>query len=392
MTSVPPQPATPPHQHPSRARLLRATRRASARQLLAIGQFRESLALTPTPSLRTAAIAGLQAALAVFFAIATTHLSPWPQLVGFPALGALAALFGRYATLKRRRHIVLTCGALLTLGVLLPSLASLAGASPAMLIGLLALLAGLATIAVSRWGLGGPGAVIFVFAVGAVLTPIHSWGEVFARTAGTAWGAALAWAICALTDPLRPAVASTLLKSPAPAPLKSQLIAAGRITIGAGLAAFLAHTAGWNYPAWAAIGATAVMQGTHLHITMNRALQRMAGTVIGACIVWTILAQHPPFWAIVAAIVAFQLITEVIIGFNYALGQITVTPMALLMTYLASPVVHSDMPVERVLDTIVGAALGIILALVFSSMDDRRHLVRRRLKFRALSWQQRNFL
>lgn len=107
---------------------------------------------------------------------------------------------------------------------------------------------------------------------------------------------------------------------------------------------------------------------------MNRSLQRMAGTVVGAFVVWAILAQHPTFWVLVAAIVLFQFFTEVVIGFNYALGQITVTPMALLMTYLASPAVSSNMPVERVLDTILGAALGIVFAVIFSSVDDRVHL------------------
>ena len=38
---------------------------------------------------------------------------------------------------------------------------------------------------------------------------------------------------------------------------------------------------------------------------------------------------------IVAFVAFFQYVTEVIIGYNYALGQVTVTPMALLMTYLA---------------------------------------------------------
>ncbi|HEY9573425.1 MAG TPA: FUSC family protein, partial [Pusillimonas sp.] len=137
------------------------------------------------------------------------------------------------------------------------------------------------------------------------------------------------------------------------------------------------------YPAWAAIGAVTVMQGGHLHITMNRSLQRMAGTVLGACIVWAILAQNPSFWTVVAAIVIFQFITEVTIGYNYALGQVTVTPMALLMTHLASPVVASNMPVERVMDTIVGAAIGIVFAVIFSTVDDRTHLARRRQKFKA---------
>jgi len=65
------------------------------------------------------------------------------------------------------------------------------------------------------------------------------------------------------------------------------------------------------------------------------------------------------------------------IGYNYALGQITVTPMALLMTHLASsPQAPLGMPVERVLDTVLGAALGIVFALALSSVEDRAHLHR----------------
>ncbi|KAB0276798.1 FUSC family protein, partial [Klebsiella pneumoniae] len=75
-------------------------------------------------------------------------------------------------------------------------------------------------------------------------------------------------------------------------------------------------------------------------------------------------------------------ITEVTIGFNYALGQVTVTPMALLMTYMASPAPASNMPVERVVDTIVGAAIGIVFAVIFSTVDDRVHLARRYRKLR----------
>ena len=85
----------------------------------------------------------------------------------------------------------------------------------------------------------------------------------------------------------------------------------------------------------------------------------------------------------VTAIVLFQFITELIIGFNYALGQITVTPMALLMTHLVAPAANSNLPVERVIDTIVGAALGIVLALIFSSADDRAYFLRRQKKLRA---------
>lgn len=84
--------------------------------------------------------------------------------------------------------------------------------------------------------------------------------------------------------------------------LSHQWIAAGRIAAGAALAGAIAWAAGWPHPAWAAIGATAVMQGSHLHVTMSRALQRMAGTVVGAFLVWLILALHPPLWVIVLAV------------------------------------------------------------------------------------------
>ena len=101
----------------------------AAIHLLHPQQLHDSLALAPQLSLRIALIAGLQASLAVFAALVLALLSPWPELVGFPALGALAALFGRFAPLPRRRRIVAAAALLLLAAVLLPSLAGLFGAS-----------------------------------------------------------------------------------------------------------------------------------------------------------------------------------------------------------------------------------------------------------------------
>lgn len=70
-------------------------------------------------------------------------------------------------------------------------------------------------------------------------------------------------------------------------------------------------------------------------------------------------------------------------GCNHALGQITVTTMALRMTYMASPAAALSMLVERVLDTKLGTVLGIAFALVFSSVDDRMHLHAHRSKSAA---------
>ncbi|WP_232539422.1 FUSC family protein [Comamonas koreensis] len=353
-------------------------RHQALRHLLSLRQLRDSVRLQPLPSLHIALVAAMQAALAVLLALVVARLSPWPQLVGPLGLGALAALFGRFAAPGRRMRIVGICAVMLCAAVFVPSLASWAGMPAQGMVAVLALVAGAATLAVSHWRLGGPGAVIVVFAAGASLAPVHSGQQLLERTLGTLAGGLLAALVCWATDGLRHnAVQRVQLPAQPQQPWPAELAAAGRIVLGAGLAAWVAQAAGWQHPAWAAIGATAVMQGSHLHITMNRALQRMVGTMLGALVAGLILALDPSFWWIAAAIVALQFITEVSIGYNYALGQITVTPMALLMTHLASsPQAPLAMPLERVLDTVLGAALGIVFARALSSLEDRTNLHR----------------
>lgn len=357
----------------------------TARHLLGARQWQESMSLAQIPSLPIAALAGFQAAFAVLIAIAVTHFSAWSHMVGFTALGALAALFGRYAPLAERRRIVAICALMLTAAVFVTSLVSYLGAPAWAAMVMVALVAGASTVAASSWRLGGPGAVIIVFAAGAALAPAHDWSVLQERSLATFAGGVIAWLVCAATDPWRRAELAikrhSLPQTAGIPPMRHQLLAAARITLGAGLAALIAGTAGWAHPAWAAIGATAVMQGAHLHVTMSRALQRMAGTMLGALVVWVILANDATFWTVVGFAVLFQFLTEVVIGYNYALGQIMVTPMALLMTYLAAPSgAAMNMPLERVGDTILGAALGIVLAVLFSSADDRAHLAKLRAK------------
>lgn len=63
-----------------------------------------------------------------------------------------------------------------------------------------------------------------------------------------------------------------------------------------------------------------------------------------------------------------------IIGSNYGLGQILVTPMALLMTYLVSGAAGAALVPERVIDILLGAAISISAAVLFFSTRDRQTL------------------
>ncbi|HEY0297263.1 MAG TPA: hypothetical protein VGC69_18190 [Bordetella sp.] len=106
--------------------------------------------------------------------------------MAYASLGAMAALFGRFASPADRRRIVGLCGIWLTLAVLSMSAASFLGIDPTLLLLLLALSCGFFFFVVSSSGFGPPGALIFVFAVGASMSRAESWHAVFERTAATA--------------------------------------------------------------------------------------------------------------------------------------------------------------------------------------------------------------
>lgn len=373
------QPLTPPGSH-----------RHSLRHLAAPARLRESLAINRPPSVRNATIAGVQVALAVVLVAAALHRSPWDYMAGFGGLGALAALFGRFAPIAQRRRIVLTAGGLLVMPVALLSLLAWTGLPPVAMLLALAAVSGLLASLAHRTQMGAPGTVIFIFAASAALGPVHDPLVLLERTLATTLGAAAAWLLCLLTDHLRdldvvppapPALPASAIQpagARVPPPLTPGYAPkqALRMALCAALAALLAHAAGWSHPAWAAIGAVAVLQGAHLPGTVHRAWQRTLGTMAGACIAWAILSSSPSFWTLLLAVAVLQILTEMVIGFNYALGQIFVTPMALLMTTLASHGEAADMAISRIYDTTLGAAVGIVLALALSSLDERIHLAR----------------
>ena len=341
------------------------------------------MTLAHQPGLRNSVLAGVQAGVATAIALPLVLLSPWSHLVGFASLGALVALFGRFAPQLDRNRVLFLCAVCQVFAVCSMSAIAWVGAPVFLQLAALALFCGAFLFVVVNWGFGPPGALIFVFAAAASMGADLTFVQVMERTVATAAVAGLAWAICALTEVLRRndpelfPVAAMLL------PIRHLLAMSARATVGAAIAVFASHALGAHHPAWAAMGALAVLQGNQLHVNMNRALQRTVGTLVGAVLAWVLLVQAPSAAVIIGALVALQILTELVIGANYALGQVLVTPMALLMTPLAAP--HSEgaaMAPERVLDTLLGAAVGICIAVLLSSVDDRRTLAKTQEKAR----------
>lgn len=216
----------------------------AARHLLHPRQFRESMTVAGQPFLRNSALAGLQAALTVLIALPLVHLSSWSHLIGFASLGALVALFGRFAERGKRGGIVLQCAFWQTVGVLVMSLAAWLGAPSIMLLLLLALLSGTFFLS-SRQGDLGPRGSYLRFAAGASMGHVTSASEIIERGLATAIVALLAWLICSLTEVFRHKANGDLPFPVEPLrPWNPRVVAALRIALGSAIAGLAAHVLG----------------------------------------------------------------------------------------------------------------------------------------------------
>ena len=145
-------------------------RRDAVRHLLHTHRFRESFRLGTPPPVRNSALAGLQAALATALCVPLFLCSPWAHLVGFASLGALVALFGRFAPRRSRTGIVLQCAFWQTFAVFAMSATAWLDWPPAAQLVLLAASCGFYLLICFRHRFGAPGPLLFIFAVGAAMT------------------------------------------------------------------------------------------------------------------------------------------------------------------------------------------------------------------------------
>ncbi|GAB2652684.1 FUSC family protein [Prescottella soli] len=146
-----------------------------------------------------------------------------------------------------------------------------------------------------------------------------------------------------------------------------------RVTIASAAAGWIAFACGLEHPLWASMGAIAALQGLNYTHTVERGIQRLLGNVAGAAIAAGLIALSLGFWESVVAVVVLQIAAELMVLVNYALTSLAVTPMALVMTGFTSPMTP-EAGMTRILDTLVGVVIGVVVAAVTVSRTDRHHL------------------
>ncbi|MEU5820337.1 FUSC family protein [Streptomyces sp. NPDC047803] len=157
----------------------------------------------------------------------------------------------------------------------------------------------------------------------------------------------------------------TLLRGLAPgSPL---LPVAARTLVGCALAGYVCSAAGVGRPYWAIVTAASLYQA-NVTLSWNRTLQRTLGNLIGVLVFAAVLpaARTTPL-ALIGFCLLFGFAAEALITRNYWLGSVAVTPMALLVLEYAGSHPAGELIGDRVLDTVIGAAVGFLAAVLVTN-------------------------
>lgn len=115
-------------------------------------------------------------------------------------------------------------------------------------------------------------------------------------------------------------------------PRSPALFTATRVGIAVAAAGATGAAFGLDRAYWAMAAAVLVLhQGLDWTRTLQRGIERMAGTLVGLCLAGTILALHPAGLALVAAVTILQFAIEMAVTRNYALAVVFITAIALVI-------------------------------------------------------------
>ncbi|WP_079047984.1 FUSC family protein [Streptomyces hirsutus] len=140
-----------------------------------------------------------------------------------------------------------------------------------------------------------------------------------------------------------------------------------RTALGCGLAGYASLALGVGRPYWALTTAAALYQA-NITLTWSRTVQRVVGNLVGVLVFAAVapIADLGPL-ALVLCCLVFNFGAEALIGRNYWLGSVCVTPLALLVTEFPGYQGTGSLITDRVVDTLVGALVGFGAALVVTN-------------------------
>ncbi|MFC4614592.1 FUSC family protein [Cellulomonas algicola] len=351
-----------------------APRRARARQALS-SLRRELLTVGPHGHAHWPAIrVGLSVTVPLVACLALGH----PGWTPFATFGAMCSVYGKQLDYAARARLQAGTGLALVAAVVAGTAAGVVAPGSLLAVATMAVFSALGCVLARVLGWSPVPSLFLVFAVGTLSSYAHPASDlvpaVVLPTAAAALAVALGQVGRWLPTSRRPRV-----PAPAPSPLRAALAsrtvvvdvavhAAAPLAAGA-----IALAAGLGHPYWAAVTATVPLVGPTPVARVGRAAQRVAGTLLGVLVAAAILAGDPSPWVLVAWVAALQVVTELFVARHYGIAVVAITPMALVLSWLGGgPTTLDRLVVDRVVETVLGAAVGVLVLALARLLDPPR--------------------
>ncbi|SCL17799.1 Fusaric acid resistance protein-like [Micromonospora pallida] len=359
--------------------------RTALRSLLHVGQQQGAH--------RVALRAGVSVLVPLLTVLALGH----PGWALYAVFGAFTSLYGRNHVHLSRAAMQASAGAALTgsvvLGVLVGALEFRAWAA----VPVAALVAALGAVLAAAQDWHPPGPLFLVFGFGAAALVPHALSDVPVAAATAGLSALFALVVGNVGGLLRreaghPARSADGRRRPArpsqgrsrparsadgisrPARPSQERSRPGRLArvrgweparyaLAVALAGGVATAVGIGHPYWAMVAAVAPLSAVGRTAQLVRAGHRVLGTLLGLLTSAALLA--PGFSAVTTVLVVagLQIVTELLVGRNYGLALLFITPTALLMGQLVQARPVGPLLFDRGVETVIGAGIGVAIIL-----------------------------
>jgi uncharacterized membrane protein YccC len=248
----------------------------------------------------------------------------------------------------------LSAGAALTVAVLLGVLVGCLPERSWVAVGTVGVVAAVGSFVARAQDWHPPGPLFVVFAFGAVASLPHTLDDVPVAVLVAGLSAAFAVVVGNTGAVLRrrPPQEPGRLRSPwswEPVRCAIAAVVAGSISTGVGI----------GHPYWATVAADAPLTAPGIGHQLLRAGHRVVGTLLGLGSAAALLSLHLEPVVIVLVIAGLQIATEFVVGRNYGLAMLFITPLALLMGELALARPMGPLLVDRGVETLIGACVAV---------------------------------
>lgn len=319
---------------------------------------------------RVAFRAAFSVAVPLVLLYATGHLD-WAIYASF---GAFVALYGRHEIPLHRLQMQLTLAVLLTSAVVAGTVVGLSEHRAWLAVPATALVAGIGSWVSDAQGWHPPGPLFLVFAFAAVASIPSEPADLmpaFTMAASAALFSVLVGGIGAWVR-LRPRPSAEPRATLRPSAFGSVAMRhVARCSLGCLIAGSIATASGIGHPYWAMVSAVVPLVARDFTSQVSKGVQRLAGTALGLVTTGFLFWIDLDGLALVVCIIVLQGLAEMLIGRNYALALIVVTPLALLMIDLVAPMDPMTLLIDRGIETVIGVAVGVTLGWLTRARTSR---------------------